>query len=349
VWEDVKGLVIEPRGALQAILARRRLVLPGMLGIVGYYARTLLISEAVLAPLGGLPTYLFGNFVVALGWTALVVALVWAGARLTGSGGGRWAELFALWGYTQVPFIVLEVMACAVILLAPSAGPLELDVGWIAVGITVVFLLSIWGLFLKLQAVRVWSGRSGWPFARLIAAAVVLYGAVAWVEQFAIVERRLVSAEAVNAMEPTVMPFVRRPDAIMLPFDRLAYLVRPPRRGEIVSFVSADVGGFWSSIVHAQTRRVGRIVGIPGDTVEILNGQVLLNGLPLDEPYRAGQGGWGVPATRVAPGHYFVLGDNRGLPPEAYGGGVVSADQVRGRLTGVGQTRWEFAVGKGRW
>ena len=349
VWEDVKGLVIEPRGALQVILARRRLALPAMLGIAGYYARTLLISEALLAPLGGAPAYLLGNCLIALGWTALVVSLVWVGTRLTGRSGGQWAELFALWGYTQAPFIVLEVLASAVILLAPPAWPRELDVGWLVLGITGVFLFSIWGLFLKLQAVRVWSGRSGWPFARVILAVVVLYGALAWIEQAVLVERRIVSARAVRAMEPTVTPFLVRGDGAILPFDRLAYLVRAPRRGEIVSFVSADAPGPWSSLVHTHALRVGRIVGLPGDAVEVQNGQVFLSGRPFDEPYRAGQGRWSMPATRVDPGHYFVLGDNRELAPDAYGGGIVSTDRVRGRMTGVGRTKWEFAVGKGRW
>lgn len=349
VWEDVKGLVIEPRNALQAILARRTLALPVILGVAGYYARTLLVSEAVFAPLGGPPAFLLGNCLLALGWTALVVTLVWLGATLTGPRGGGWIELFALWGYTQVPALVLAVLTGATILLVPSARPRDLGVGWLALGIAVTFLLSLWGLLLKLHAVRVWSGRSGWPFARMIAAVVVLYGALAWVEQTAAVERRVVSPQAVQAMEPTVTPFVLRAGAVMLPFDRLAYLVRSPRRGEIASFVSADGAGFWSSIVQTHARRLGRIVGVPGDTVEVRNGQVILNGRPFDESYRVGDARWSVASTSVGPDHYFILGDNRELPPEVYQGGIVGAERLRGRLTEVGRTRWEFAVGKGRW
>ena len=98
-----------------------------------------------------------------------------------------------------------------------------------------------------------------------------------------------------------------------------------------------------------RSRRLGRIVGVPGDTVEVRNGQVILNGRPFDESYRVGDARWSVASTSVGPDHYFILGDNRELPPEVYQGGIVGAERLRGRLTEVGRTRWEFAVGKGRW
>ncbi len=350
VWADVKGLMTEPRDALEAILGRRTLPVSAILGIGGYYARTLLISELVFAPLGGGPAYLVANCFIALGWTALVVGLVSAGARLTGTGRGRWSELFALWGYTQIPAIVLTILTGAAIVLIRPTWLRDLDAGWIAVGIGVTFLLSLWGLLLKLQAVRVWSGRSGWPLARLLLAAVVLYGALAWGERTALVERGLVPVVAVRAMEPTVTPFLVRLDGLRLPFDRLTYLVRPPERGEIVSFVpSGQERGVLASIARLRARSVGRIVGVAGDTVELRNGELLVNGRPVHEPYRVGGANRSTRETRVPPGHYFVVGDNRAVEPEEYGGGLVRADRVRGRLSELGRTRWEFVVGKGRW
>ena len=60
---------------------------------------------------------------------------------------------------------------------------------------------------------------------------------------------------------------------------------------------------------------VKRIIGMPGDTVDIKNGQVLVNGEVLDEPYYEGITGMtdalvDYPVT-VEDGHVFVMGDNR--------------------------------------
>lgn len=76
---------------------------------------------------------------------------------------------------------------------------------------------------------------------------------------------------------------------------------------------------------------------------------LFVNERPFHEPYRVGGATWSVPATTVQPGHYFLLGDNREVLPEEYEGGLVRADRLRGRLSEVARTRWEFAVGKGRW
>lgn len=57
---------------------------------------------------------------------------------------------------------------------------------------------------------------------------------------------------------------------------------------------------------------VKRIVGIPGDTLEIRNGEFYLNGELKVEPYtevKIEDGDFG--PTTVSPGHYFVMGDNR--------------------------------------
>lgn len=58
---------------------------------------------------------------------------------------------------------------------------------------------------------------------------------------------------------------------------------------------------------------IKRVIGVPGDTVEVRNGTVLVNGAPLDEPYVPDEyrDHVSMAARTVEPEHYFVLGDHR--------------------------------------
>jgi signal peptidase I len=82
-------------------------------------------------------------------------------------------------------------------------------------------------------------------------------------------------------------------------------LWRNPKRQQIVVFEAPPVAGGQDFIK--------RVIGLPGDTVEIRGGVVFVNGQPLNEPYRKDppdpseyRGPWKVP-----PGDYFMMGDNR--------------------------------------
>lgn len=86
--------------------------------------------------------------------------------------------------------------------------------------------------------------------------------------------------------------------------NRLAYINDDPERGDIVIFKYPD---------HEKELFIKRIIGMPGDTVLIIDGKVYINDstTPLDEPYltEAPLGSFG-PYT-VPEGAYFMLGDNR--------------------------------------
>ena len=56
---------------------------------------------------------------------------------------------------------------------------------------------------------------------------------------------------------------------------------------------------------------VKRLAALPGDTVEILSGQLLVNGLPAPDPPEMGSLPRDYPLRRLGPGEYFVIGDNR--------------------------------------
>lgn len=80
---------------------------------------------------------------------------------------------------------------------------------------------------------------------------------------------------------------------------------------------------------------VKRVIGVPGDTVAIQNGQVLLNGSVLEEAYTAGTPD-DMAAVEVTKNAYFVMGDNR-TPGESLDSrsaevGLVPAYMVEGKV-----------------
>jgi signal peptidase I len=101
-----------------------------------------------------------------------------------------------------------------------------------------------------------------------------------------------------------------------------------PRRGDVAVFRSP---------VERNKSYVKRIIGLPGEEVLVKDGDVFVNGLPLDEPYvrfpapdtytypRRGR------PLRVPDGKYFVLGDNRPESADSRSGWLVPAENLVGR------------------
>ena len=87
--------------------------------------------------------------------------------------------------------------------------------------------------------------------------------------------------------------------------------------GDVV-FPSTEIGQVerWEIVVFHfpldETRDfIKRVVGLPGETVEIADGRVLINGEALDDPYQLDAPNYTFAPKVVPSGSYFVLGDNR--------------------------------------
>jgi signal peptidase I len=84
--------------------------------------------------------------------------------------------------------------------------------------------------------------------------------------------------------------------------NKLVYRFRKPAYGDIVVFRYP---------ANPKRRFIKRVIGVPGDEVEVRDGYVIVNGMPLDENYTLDLT-YGYFGPKVVPnGHYFVLGDNR--------------------------------------
>ncbi|MFV0504621.1 MAG: signal peptidase I [Lachnospirales bacterium] len=103
-----------------------------------------------------------------------------------------------------------------------------------------------------------------------------------------------------------VVPTGSMKDTIMvgdrLIANRLSYTFSEPERGDIIVFPFPDN----ESVLY-----IKRIVGLPGETILIDEGNVYINGELLQEPYLASNDYVFHKEYVVPEGHYFMLGDNR--------------------------------------
>lgn len=108
-----------------------------------------------------------------------------------------------------------------------------------------------------------------------------------------------------GSMENTIMSHSR------VLGSRLTYKFSEPERGDIAIFLNPD-----DKEEGITTYYVKRIIGLPGETVDIVDGKIYINGsdTPLDEPYlheEMDMYGKDHLHYSVPEGHYFMLGDNR--------------------------------------
>jgi len=104
--------------------------------------------------------------------------------------------------------------------------------------------------------------------------------------------------------------------------NTFAYRLGQPRRGEIVAFRHEG---------DARAIFIKRVVGLPGDRVRIVRGQVFLNGSRLDEPYVQHADDRSFAETTVPAASVYVLGDNRAESEDSRFFGPVSDDRLMGR------------------
>ncbi len=120
------------------------------------------------------------------------------------------------------------------------------------------------------------------------------------------------------SMDPTIQPS----DRVLT--NRFIYHFRDVHRGDIIVFDPPE-------FLHSDVPFVKRVIGVPGDTVEVKDRTVYVNGRPFDvagaaQPkYRYG------PVT-VPQERLFVLGDNRNNSVDSHEWDFLSRDAVKGEV-----------------
>ena len=76
---------------------------------------------------------------------------------------------------------------------------------------------------------------------------------------------------------------------------------------------------------------IKRVIALPGETVEVKQGKVYVDGRLIDEFYLNETPNYSSPAQRLRPGEYFVLGDNRNNSSDSHVWGAVPRDNIIGK------------------
>jgi len=151
----------------------------------------------------------------------------------------------------------------------------------------------------------------------------------------------------------SMLPTLQVSDRVLV--NKVVFDIREPRRGEVVVFREDDqlgpavgdesvlerIGGFLSSGLGASpTERdfIKRIVGLPGETVELRDGVVHIDGQPLQEDVIE-DGGYlqardlnDFGPVTVPSGEYFMMGDNRPNSADSrFGLGTIAEEDLLGR------------------
>jgi signal peptidase I len=104
--------------------------------------------------------------------------------------------------------------------------------------------------------------------------------------------------------------------------NRWAYLFHEPRRGDVVGIMTTGPRNMY----------LKRIVGLPGESIEIRRGRVFINGSALDEPYVKERANWHLPEKVLGTDEYVVIGDNRGMDQRLHSWGIIRREKIAGKV-----------------
>ena len=131
-------------------------------------------------------------------------------------------------------------------------------------------------------------------------------------------------AEVLFIPSGSMAPTLEAGDRVLA--DKIAYRLADPRRGDLTVFEAPGEGGGLS---------IKRVAGLAGDTVEIRDGVLHVNGEPWREPYvdrRLNDGNFFGP-VEVPEGYVFVLGDNRSNSLDSRSLGPIPEESLTGKVS----------------
>jgi signal peptidase I len=116
----------------------------------------------------------------------------------------------------------------------------------------------------------------------------------------------------------SMLPTLKPGDVLLL--DRRAYKRTEPQRGDIV------VARYSAKLI------VKRIVGLPGEELEVKAGTLYIDGMPRREDYRTAEGLLDVAKGKLFDGDFATLGDNRAIPAVLAVYPILSKPDILGKV-----------------
>ncbi len=132
-------------------------------------------------------------------------------------------------------------------------------------------------------------------------------------------------AEARYIPSGSMLPTLQINDRLIV--DKLSYKFQPPQRGDIVVFSPTEK----LQQQNFKDAFIKRIIGLPGDKIEVKGGKVYVNDKPLEEKYIAASPEYQYGPETVPPNSYLVLGDNRNNSYDSHYWGFVPREDIIGR------------------
>lgn len=125
---------------------------------------------------------------------------------------------------------------------------------------------------------------------------------------------------------PSMQPGLQSEQGVIV--NKLAYVFGAPHRGDVIVFHPP---------ISSNEEYIKRIIAIPGDTVALTDTALSVNGVQLKEPYvnpadtGPNENGQVIPPTKLGPGEYWVMGDNRGDSIDSRSFGAVPRQNIIGK------------------
>jgi signal peptidase I len=104
--------------------------------------------------------------------------------------------------------------------------------------------------------------------------------------------------------------------------NKVIFHFTDPKRGDVIILHPP---------IDPEAVYIKRIIAIPGDTVEVKEGAVYINGIKLDEPYIKEPPTYTLTERIIPEDEYFVLGDNRNNANDSHKWGTVSRENIIGK------------------
>ena len=155
-------------------------------------------------------------------------------------------------------------------------------------------------------------GRTVLAYIEIVVFAFVL----SWGLRSTVVEARVIPT-------PSMLPTIQLQDRVVV--DKIAFKFSEIDRGDIIVFRPP------SDVDSSGTDWIKRVIGLPGETVEIKAGKVFINDCELTESYEMEKPNYIYGPIIVPENSYFVLGDNRNNSLDSHFWGVLPKENIVGK------------------